>query len=290
MTDWSDLHEEMGRLGLDNGTIDRLLTRRIGPDDAPPGYSEVAHLLKAAAAPAEEELAHETEHVAMAIALLREPSHAAASSGRRPQRTPSRPHRVKVGALVMLGALVGSTGLAVAGVLPDAAQDAFSAVLERVGISVPASGDQPASTGEEIAETATNTPNTGVDKGATVSSVATGGTSQASQHGSAAAGRRVEGLDETPVPVPNAAGSGTTPAPVPHESGPGDADPPRIDASGEGIGTADERGDGRSGADSENASSAASVASAPPVASTPSDAPVSGADREESVRHGTPGG
>jgi hypothetical protein len=42
-------------------------------------------------------------------------------------------------------------------------QDAFSKVLETVGITVPASGDHPASSGEEISEIATTTDATGVD-------------------------------------------------------------------------------------------------------------------------------
>ena len=97
----------------------------------------------------------------------------------------SRMHHLKVGGLVVVGALVRSTGLAAAGVLPDAAQDAVSNVFDRVGITIPASGDHPATTGDEISQIATTTDATGVDKGAEISSAASAGKSQAGQHGSA---------------------------------------------------------------------------------------------------------
>ena len=38
---------------LDADTAERLLSGRLDPDDAPPGYAEVARLLRAAAAPAD---------------------------------------------------------------------------------------------------------------------------------------------------------------------------------------------------------------------------------------------
>ncbi|HJU00233.1 MAG TPA: hypothetical protein VJ966_03400, partial [Actinomycetes bacterium] len=37
---------------LDADTAERLLAGRVGPDDAPPGYANVAAVLQAAAAPA----------------------------------------------------------------------------------------------------------------------------------------------------------------------------------------------------------------------------------------------
>jgi hypothetical protein len=39
---------------LDADTAERLLSGRLDPDDAPPGYADVARLLQAAAGPAEE--------------------------------------------------------------------------------------------------------------------------------------------------------------------------------------------------------------------------------------------
>jgi len=259
MTDWNDLPDEMRRLGLDEVTLDRLLAGRIAPDDAPPGYSEVARVLQAAASAGDhEELVHEAAHVALAMELVKQPSPASTPSDGRSRKMRSRSRRVKVGGLVVVGALVGSTGLAAAGVLPDAAQDAFSMVFERVGITVPASDDHPASSGEELSEIATTTDATGMDKGAEISSVASGGMSQAGQHGSAV-GTDIEGAGAARVPVPNEGGTGT-------------AETASDGASEEGTSIADEKSEGRSGSGSANASGASSapaVAPDPPVAQVP---------------------
>ena len=167
----------------------------------------------------------------------------------------SRNRRMKVGGLVVVGALVGSTGLAAAGVLPDAAQDAVSNVFDRVGITIPSSGDHPAISGDEVSGIATTTDATGADKGAEVSSAASGGMSQAGQHGSAGAGTDVEGADVAPVPVPNEGGTGT-------------ADTASDGASEVGTSSADEDSAGHSSSGSENASVA------PPVPAVASDPPV----------------
>lgn len=148
--------------------------------------------------------------------------------------------RLKVGGLVVVGTVLGSTGLAAAGVLPDAAQDAVSKVFETVGITVPASGDHPASSGEEISEIATTTDATSRDKGAQISSTASGGMSHAGQHGSEPAGTRGEGAGAQPVPVPNEGGTGTADI----ASG----------ASEQGTDTADENSGGHGSSGSRNAS------------------------------------
>ncbi len=235
MTTWSDIPDEMRRLRLDEDTQDRLLAGRVDPDDAPPGFSEVAHVLAAAASEERAGLVHEAEHVALAIGLVKGASAASTPSPGRSRTMRSWSRRVKIGGLVLVGALAGSTGLAAAGVLPDAAQDAFSDVLERVGITVPASEDHPASTGEEISEIATTTESTGVEKGAEISSVASGGMSQAGQHGSAVEGAGVEG-----------SGAAET-------------------ASAGGRSTAEDASQGRSGAGSGNASVAPSAPASPPT-------------------------
>jgi hypothetical protein len=251
MTDWNDLPDEMRRLGLDEITLDRLLAGRIAPDDAPPGYSEVARVLQAAtAADLKEELAKEAVHVRVAMELVKQPSPASTPSVGRSKKMGSRSRRIKVGGLVVVGALVGSTGLAAAGVLPDAAQDAFSSVLDRVGITVPAGSDRPAASGEEISEIATATDAAGIDKGAEISSEASGGMSQAGQHGSA---------QGSAVPASSVEGAGAAPVPVPNEGGTATAGTASDGASEEGTVTADEESDGRSSAGSANASVAPSV-------------------------------
>jgi hypothetical protein len=251
MSDWNDLPSEMRKLQLDPDTIDRLLAGEVEPDDAPPGYSEVARVLRAAVGARDgDELAHEASHVAIAMELVRQP--ASTPSDRR-SRKMSRIHRLKVGGLVVVGALVGSTGLAAAGVLPDAAQDAVSNVFDKVGITIPASGDHPASSGEEISGIATTTDSTGVDKGAEISSAASGGMSQAGQHGSIAAATGAEHSDAAPVPTPNEGGTGT-------------ADVASDGVSEAGTSTADEESAGHSSSGSNNASVEPPV---PDVASVP---------------------
>jgi hypothetical protein len=243
MTAWNDLPDEMRRLGLDDDTIERLLAGRIDPEDAPSGYSEVARVVDAAKASVDEvELLHEVEDVAAALALMTHGSSASTPSDGRSRQMKTRSHRVKIAGLVMLGTLAGSTGLAAAGVLPDAAQDAFSGVLGRVGISVPASDDHPASSGSEISGIATTTTSTGVAKGVEISSVASGGTGQAGEHGSGSGGDPDSGSEEgaPPVPAPNDGGTGTAGA----TSG---------GSSDTGTDRADEESEGRSEAGSGNA-------------------------------------
>jgi hypothetical protein len=182
MTAWGDLPHEMRGERIDADTMERLLRGRLTPDDAPPGYSDVASILLTAASPAEPgEVAMELRHVTAARAILAE-----RAAGRRPARK-------VLAAAIVAGALMILPGLAAANVLPDPAQHAVSSVLEKVGISVPAGseehpsdpGGHPASTGSEISRIATTTDATGVAKGAEISSVASGGKSQAGQHGKA---------------------------------------------------------------------------------------------------------
>jgi hypothetical protein len=138
MTAWGDVRDEMRRMPVDPRTADRLLTGRMDPDDAPPGYAGAARLLQTAraeAAPAE--LRKEPETIAaMAAIRLRPAGHA----GVVRRRTMTRSLKLKIGASALVAALMGSTGLAVAGALPGPAQTAAAHVLARIGVSVPGSG------------------------------------------------------------------------------------------------------------------------------------------------------
>jgi hypothetical protein len=246
MTDRNDL-AEMRSGWLDTDTLDRLLAGGIHPDDAPPGYSEVAGILLAVAEAGDhEELVHEAAHVALAIELVQQRSPVSPSSDRRSKQTRAKSHRGRIGGLVVVGALVGSTGLAAAGVLPDAAQDAFSHVLDKVGITLPTGTDHPASSGEELSGRAITTNATGVDKGAEISSVASGGKSRAGQHGSPVGG----------------AGEGAPPRPGPN-GGTGKAGIAGKGTSGHGTSTGSAEGGGHSSSGSGNASAATSVRVAP---------------------------
>jgi hypothetical protein len=122
---------------LDTWTADRLLDGLIAPDDAPPGYAPVARLVIAARRPASAgELAGMDGAVAAAAALL---------SGRATDRTEivdrlhnaRRAVRAKIAGLVVVGTLVGTSGLAAAGVLPTPIQSAAARVLDTIGIHVP---------------------------------------------------------------------------------------------------------------------------------------------------------
>jgi hypothetical protein len=189
MTPADDSTYAMGDLTLDETEVDRLLDGRLAPDDVPPGYADVVGLVRALSLPpTAAELALQVvavEATLTELALRPAPrgskAPAAASGGNRSSR--SRFVRTKVASIVLVGTLVGTTGLAVAGALPAPLQDAASSVLAKVGISVPTSEGHPASSGEDISKIATTTDATGVDKGAEISTTASGGQSKAGQYG-----------------------------------------------------------------------------------------------------------
>jgi len=229
MTSWDDSEDEMRGPFLDQDTADRLLSGAIEPDDAPPSYAEVARLLRAAGAPPTpaELMAEEQAVAAAARVVSRTTPHSPVPATRR-SSVRSRFFRVKIAGLVVAGTVLGTSGLAAAGVLPDAAQNAASSVLSSIGISVPAADKHPASTGTDISGIATTTDATGVDKGAEISSTASGGMSQAGVNGAA------------PVTTPNTGGTGT-------------ADTASGGSADTGTATADEASQGHSAAGSGNA-------------------------------------
>jgi hypothetical protein len=252
----NDMQAEMRNSLPDVHTLERLLGGRVEPDDAPPGYAEVARVLKAVATlPGHVDLNREDEDIAAARMLVAQRPPASGRSHGSSRRMRSNRHRVRVFGLVVLGTVLGTFGFAAAGVLPDTAQDALSNVLAHVGISVPRS-DHPATSdnelsempitsnstgvgkGGEISQIATTTTSTGVDKGAEISSVASDGKSQAGDHGFEGNGGRA-----APVPAPNAGGTST-------------ADTASDGHSHAGTDIADQKSGDRSAAGSGNRSSA----------------------------------
>jgi hypothetical protein len=126
---------------LDRDTADRMLAGRVAPDDAPPGYADLARLVAAVSAPpAPRELTRQEEDVE-AAAAIRSPGPSPASAPRGPSRRRTRFARVRTVTLVAAGTVIATSGLAAAGVLPDPVQDVVSDVLSRVGIAVPAGED-----------------------------------------------------------------------------------------------------------------------------------------------------
>lgn len=239
-----DFTEEMQRLPLDLDTADRLLAGSVAPEDAPPGYAGLAFLLTSAGdCSAIEESVAEAEIVAFLAAAVRS-SHTVKTRARRRSIVP----RIKLAAALAATALVGTTGAAVAGSLPGAAQDIASTMLEKVGITVPGPDDHagdhpntrgqstehspapssPSGKGSEISDLATSTDLTGVDKGAAISTAASNGKSRAGQ--------------EHPAPVATPSAGGTATAEAASDG-----------KSSTGVTTADEASSGRSSAGSGNA-------------------------------------
>ena len=218
MSPWHDLESEMQRLPLDTDTADRLLAGSVAPEDAPPGYAGVATLLAAVAdSPTADDLSRESETVALLAAVVR----SSQPKTRKPRRRSIVP-RLRLATAFATVALAGTTGLAFAGGLPGAAQDVASTMLAKVGVSVPGpnsnAGDHPnvrgkssdapvtssnSGKGTEISDLATSTDLTGVEKGAAISTVASGGQSQAGQHSQAS------GAHGASVETPNSGGTGT---------------------------------------------------------------------------------
>ncbi len=236
MTPWDDFEDEMRGLFLDRDTADRLVAGAVEPDDAPPGYAEVARLIRAAGAPPTpaEVIGEEQAVAAAARVASRTTPHSPVPLTRR-SSVRSRFFRVKFAALVVAGTVLGTTGLAAAGVLPDAAQNAASSVLSSIGISVPAADEHPAITGTDISGIATTTDAMGVDKGAEISSIASGGMSQAGVNGG------------------TAGTSGSAPVTTPNTGGTSTADTASGGAAETGTATADEASQGHSAAGSGNA-------------------------------------
>jgi hypothetical protein len=130
----------MNPFALDPGTAERLLAGSLDPGDAPPEYRAVAHTLQALRQPADSaELARRAETVeqigaAIVVARRTRPQ-------LRPKRSPARAGKLVAAAASI--AITLTSGFAVAGALPDSAQDAASVVLDRVGVPIPTSDERP---------------------------------------------------------------------------------------------------------------------------------------------------
>jgi hypothetical protein len=114
---------------LDDVTADRLLEGGVAPDDAPPGFQDVARTLGAAALMA---TAAPTQDAGTAVAAFLDAV---------PTRRTNRMKKWKIAAATLAGGLTLSTGLAAADILPAPAQDVASSALSHVGINVPDSND-----------------------------------------------------------------------------------------------------------------------------------------------------
>jgi hypothetical protein len=256
MSSWSDLDHDVQPVALDPNTVDRLLRGTIAAEDAPPGYAEVTRLLDAASAPStDEELAREAETVRMMAAAVRSSQESNLASPRGSLK-PFALTRPRVTAALVAAGLACTTSLAFAGALPGAAQQIASTVLAKVGVTIPGpnenAGSHPgrrgssstvtpstAGKGVEISELSTTIDLKGVEKGASISAVASDGESQAGQRGNSAGA----GAGEAP------------PAETPNDGGTDTADTASGGRSANGTSTANAASDGRSSAGSGNAES-----------------------------------
>ncbi len=258
MTSWDDLENEMRVVTLDANTSDRLLAGALAPADAPPGYADVAWLLEVLSAqPTADELAREAEHVAMVATVVLSSSGTPVSPPKR-SLVPFALSRRRIAAVLIAAALACTGGTASAGILPGAAQDIASAILGKVGISVPDSNEDSGThrsvpgmsanrsdggKGGDISELATTTELSGVDKGATIARVASDRTSRAGKRGSGS-------MASAPVATPDAGGTDTTETTTETTS-----EETSDDRSSPGRATANEASGGHSGAGSGNSSS-----------------------------------
>jgi hypothetical protein len=230
---------------FDPNTAERLLSGQLPIDDSPPAAKPIATMIDSVTAePTDYELATQSVSVAVLTAAIRHASVDALG----PRRTPmTKPRITQLAAASTVGVMTLFASLAGANALPGSAQSVASSVLGTVGISVPGpndhAGDHPAGRGEstshpsndsttssssgkgsDISDTAHNTPTTGVEKGATISDQASGGASQAGDHGSAGTGAPDESTSGTPpVTTPPFA---TPPFATPPVTGPPVSTPP----------------------------------------------------------------
>ena len=202
MTRPRDVEGEMRSLLLDRDTADRLLSGLVPPDDAPPGYAEVAGLIRSCARfPFPDRTRERATIGAMAERIRPRPTAHPSTRGRVAAR---RPARLKLVVVCVGAMIVGTSGLAFAGELPAPVQRVAHTMFASVGLDVP-TPDDPATTedvpggaegpssnvgapagtkGDVISGLATNHAGTGGAQGAAVSSEASDGHSRAGQpHG-----------------------------------------------------------------------------------------------------------
>jgi hypothetical protein len=127
------------RLALDEGTAERLLTGRLDPADAPPGYTPVAALLAAASAPPDaEELAGQAAIVAVFAAAARSRPVGVRLLTPRRSQVLTKLLTAKAAAAVLGMLVTGGVAAAATGNLPAPAQQAAHALLGGAGVPAPA--------------------------------------------------------------------------------------------------------------------------------------------------------
>jgi hypothetical protein len=133
------LLQDRHRLALDEGTAERLLTGRLDPADAPPGYTPVAALLAAVSAPPDtEELTGQAAVVAVFAAAARSRPVGMRLLTPRRSRVLTKLLTAKVAAAALGVLMTGGVAAAATGNLPAPAQQAAHALLGGAGVPAPA--------------------------------------------------------------------------------------------------------------------------------------------------------
>ena len=134
MSGQRDWNGEMNRFPIDDSTAERLLSGRLSPDDAPPGYAGLAGMVQAATGPTiPAELASELRVVAAGVAAVR-----SAHTTPRRKSMLTKLLSAKVAAIAVTAVLATAGAAAAAtGTLPAPAQTTVSNTAAHVGISVP---------------------------------------------------------------------------------------------------------------------------------------------------------
>jgi hypothetical protein len=147
-------------LALDEETVEQLLTGRLSPSQAPPGYAEVAALVAAMTAePTPEELAGQSKVLAELRAATRPQPRRAAAHTRRAARSPRR-RWAGLAAVALVGGLVtGGVAAAATGNLLTPVRSVARSILsagDGPGPVAPTEpGQQPAAVGPSHTSTST---------------------------------------------------------------------------------------------------------------------------------------
>jgi hypothetical protein len=219
------------RFSIDEGTVERILAGAMDRDDVPPAYRGVTVALdQLRSAPLHREAAGQWTAVALMVAAMA----VAPDERARPARSGGHAsRRIAAVSAAVVGSVSLFTGLAAANALPGAAQSVASHVLSHLGVDVndpnahsgdhpdvrgnsaghpdtPPTSTPPATKGQgsDISQLAHTTTATGVDKGAEISTEASGGQSQAGQHGASATAPHPAPKATPPVSTPHSGGTG----------------------------------------------------------------------------------
>ena len=125
----------MSRLPFDATTADRFLAGQVSPEDAPPGFRDLAALIQAARPQAAEETSPIESTTVAALAASERVNDSVVGEGKK--KMLGRVLTVKAAAVAGALAFGGVAAAAATGSLPPSAQSAVSHGLSHVGVSVP---------------------------------------------------------------------------------------------------------------------------------------------------------